>query len=225
VAIVTVGETISDTLQNLKLAGRYPLLRPAAGLYPTELDLDEIEKMITLIRKERERLVAIGEVGLDHWAVKEETDRELQRGMFLKFIRLSLELDLPLNVHSRSAGREAIRCLLEGGAQKVQLHAFDGKWGSALQAVEAGYYFSIPPSIVRSRQKQKLVKQMPLRSILVETDSPVLGPTPDERNEPSNILLAIDAIAEIKGVKRQEVMETAYENTVRLYGEKIRVRR
>jgi TatD DNase family protein len=66
---------------------------------------------------------------------------------------------------------------------------------------------------------------MPLRSILVETDSPVLGPTPDERNEPSNILLAIDAIAEIKGVKRQEVMETAYENTVRLYGEKIRVRR
>jgi TatD DNase family protein len=172
-----------------------------------------------LIRRERNRLVAIGEVGLDHWAVKDEAQREIQREMFLRFIRLARELDLPLNVHSRSAGKQAIQLLLENGAKKVQLHAFDGKWGSAMAAVEAGYFFSIPPSVVRSRQKQKLLKQLPLASVLLETDSPVLGPKPDERNEPANILTAIQAAVEIKSIHRQEVIEAAYENTVQLYGE------
>ena len=82
----------------------------------------------------------------------------------------------------------------------MQLHAFDGKASAALPAVEAGYFFSIPPSVVRSRQKQKLVKQLPLTCLLVETDSPVLGPEPGVRNEPANLPLAIRAIAEIKSL-------------------------
>ena len=219
VAIVTVSETCADAVRTLSLASRHPLLKPAAGLYPTALDMDQVEEMVGLIHKERERIVAIGEVGVDYWAVKDEGERDIQRRIFIKFIRLANELALPVNVHSRSAGKEAIRLLLESGAQRVQLHAFDGKWGSALTAVDAGYFFSIPPSVVRSRQKQKLVKQMPLRSLLVETDSPVLGPSPHERNEPSHIVSAVDAIAEIKGLKREKVIEAVYENTLRLYGE------
>jgi len=125
---------------------------------------------------------------------------------------------LPLNVHSRSAGRHAIALLLEHNAKKVQLHAFDGKASAALPAVEAGFFFSIPPSIVRSRQKQKLVKQLPLSCLLVETDSPVLGPSPDERNEPANSVISINAIAEIKNISKEEVMETVFDNTCRLFG-------
>ena len=71
--------------------------------------------------------MAIGEVGLDYWIVKEESKREIQREIFRSFIQLSKELGLPLNVHSRSAGRHAVSVLLEAGADKVQLHAFDGK--------------------------------------------------------------------------------------------------
>ena len=163
------------------------MVKPAAGLYPTFLDCDQAEKMHAFIRSHRAQLAAIGEVGLDHWAVKEETDRELQREIFKNFIRLSQELGLPLNVHSRSAGRHVVAMLLEEGATRVQLHAFDGKASAALPAVEAGYFFSIPPSVVRSRQKQKLVKQLPLTCLLVETDSPVLGPEPGVRNEPANL--------------------------------------
>ena len=132
-------------------------------------------------------------------------------------MKLSKELDLPLNVHSRSAGRHAIALLLENNATRVQMHAFDGKAAAALPAVEAGYFFSIPPSVIRSRQKQKLVRQLPLDCLLVETDSPVLGPAPRTRNEPANLPVSIQAIAQIKAIPEQAVMEAVAENTRRLY--------
>jgi TatD DNase family protein len=217
-AIIAVGENLADARQNLKLAKKYPMLKPAAGLYPTHLDLNQAAEMAHFIRQKFSRLAAIGEVGLDYWVVKEAPDRELQREILKGFIELSQELNLPLNIHSRSAGRHAIALLLENTAVRVQMHAFDGKAGAALPAVEAGYFFSIPPSVVRSRQKQKLVKQLPLSCLLVETDSPVLGPTPQERNEPANILHSIKAIAELKDVAEEEVIAAVSENTEKLYG-------
>jgi TatD DNase family protein len=220
-AVVAVGETLADAERNLGLAEAFPILKPAAGLYPTHLDTAEAERMIAWVRHRHSRLVAIGEVGLDRWVVKEEDAREIQIDIFRKFIRLAGELGLPLNVHSRSAGREAVRLLLEEGAQKVQLHAFDGKAGSALPGVEAGFFFSIPPSVVRSPQKQKLVSRLPLSSLLVETDSPVLGASPEERNEPANARVVVEAVSEIKGLSREEVAETLLENTCRLFGKSI----
>jgi TatD DNase family protein len=217
-AVITVGETLSDAGRNLELASMHPELKPGAGLYPTNLDLGDAEDMIDFIRKERDRLVAIGEVGLDFWMVKDESGKKVQRQIFSRFIDLSLELDLPLNVHSRSAGRHAVAMLIEQGAKTVQLHAFDGKASAAMPAVEAGYFFSIPPSIKRSRQKQKLVKQLPLSCILIETDSPVLGPTPEARNEPANAILSLNTIAEIKKISKEEVKEVVIDNTRRLYG-------
>jgi TatD DNase family protein len=217
-AVVAVGETLADAERNIELAGKFPMVKPAAGLYPTVLDGDQAERMHAFIRCHQAELAAIGEVGLDHWVVQEEADRELQSEIFKGFIRLSREIGLPLNVHSRSAGRHVVTMLLEEGATRVQLHAFDGKASAALPAVEAGYFFSIPPSVVRSRQKQKLVKHLPLSSLLVETDSPVLGPEPGVRNEPANLPLAIRTIAEIKSLPEQSVAGAVCENAARLYG-------
>jgi TatD DNase family protein len=218
VGVVTVGETFEEAARNLSLADEHPEILPAAGLYPTELDPDQAERIETLIRNHRERWIAIGEVGLDHWKVKEPADRELQREIFARFVRLSLELDLPLNVHSRSAGRHAIAVLLEEGARRAQLHAFDGKPAAAMPAVEAGFYFSIPPSIVRSRQKQKLVRRLPISCLLLETDSPVLGAVPGERNEPAQVRVSLKAIAELKGLSEDEVSEAVTANARRLFG-------
>jgi TatD DNase family protein len=217
-AIIAVGENLADARKNIELAKRYPMLKPAAGLYPTHLDLDQAHQITDLIRQNRSRLAAIGEVGLDYWVVKEERDRELQKEILKQFIELSKELNLPLNIHSRSAGRHAIALLLENTAVRVQMHAFDGKASAALPAVEAGYFFSIPPSVVRSRQKQKLVKRLPLACLLIETDSPVLGPSPNARNEPANLSLSVKAIAELKDVAQEEVIEAVSDNTEKLYG-------
>jgi TatD DNase family protein len=219
-AIVAVGETLGEARRNLELSTSYPdLIFPAAGLFPTILDLDQAQQLADLIRRERRHLVGIGEVGLDHWKVESEEDRDLQREIFALFIDLSLELDLPLNVHSRSAGRKTIELLLERGAKKVQLHAFDGKAAKALPGVEAGFYFSVPPSVARSTQKQKLVHRLPLSCLLLETDSPVLGEVRDQRNEPANVGVGLEAICQIKNLSADEVVAAITENTKSLYGE------
>jgi TatD DNase family protein len=218
-AVLSVGEDLADAEKNLRLAAEHPMIRAAAGLYPTRLSLELAGKMREFIRNNRDKLVAIGEVGLDYWMVKEESGREIQREIFRSFIELGKKLALPLNVHSRSAGRHVVIELLKGGAAKVQLHAFDGKLSAAMPAVEAGFFFSMPPSIIRSEQKRKLAKKLPLSNLLVETDSPVLGPNGQERNEPANAPIAVKVIAELKGLSVEEIAEAVAENTRRLYGE------
>jgi TatD DNase family protein len=75
----------------------------------------------------------------------------------------------------------------------------------------------VPPSLVRSRQKQKLVRHLPLSCLLLESDSPVLGPDAGVRNEPANTVLALRAVAQIKGIPEQQAAEVIRENTARLY--------
>jgi len=219
--IIAVSENLDEAQKVLRLAGRYPMLKPALGQHPADPDKTEADSIYELIRRHHDRIVAIGEVGLDYWIVKEVAGRYEQQEIFKQFIDLSLDLDLPLNVHSRSAGRDTVALLLEKETRRVQMHAFDGRASKALPAVDAGYYFSVPTSVVRSRQKQKLVSHLPLSCLLVETDSPALGAERGVRNEPANIGLAIDTIAEIKDVSKSEVLEAVFENTCRLYGERV----
>ena len=215
--ILAVGETLEDAEANLALAARFPQVKVCAGLYPTILDREAAAALLAFIRRHRDRLAGIGEVGLDHWVVKGEAERDLQRQIFADFIALAIELGLPLNVHSRSAGRVAVEFLRERGARRVLLHAFDGKASAALAGAEAGFFFSIPPSVVRSIQKQKLVRALPLGRLLLESDSPVLGPDPAARNEPANLRLACQAVADLKGVSFAEVAERTTANARLLF--------
>ena len=216
-AVLCVSETVAEAQRVLELADRHPLIKPCAGLYPTILDRDAAADMLAFIRRHRDRLAAIGEVGLDYWKVQDAAGRELQRDILAQHVALSRELDLPLNVHSRSAGRHAIAWLQELGARHVLLHAFDGKAATARAGVEAGYRFSVPPSIVRSPQKQKLVRHLPLEHLLLESDSPVLGPDRDVRNEPCNVWLSCREIAAIKGVSMEAVAEATTANARALF--------
>lgn len=216
-AVVTVSETPEEAERILALADQHALIQPAAGLYPTILDPEAAEAVAAFIRRHAGRLVALGEVGLDHWVVKDEAGRKIQEEILAKFVALSNELALPLNVHSRSAGRRCIAFLRGQGARRVLLHAFDGRAASAADGVEAGYYFSIPPSVVRSTQKQKLTRFLPLERLLLESDSPVLGPDPALRNEPKNVTVACQAIADLKGVAPDEVARLTTSNARRLF--------
>ncbi|MEG3641302.1 TatD family hydrolase [Magnetococcus sp. PR-3] len=215
--IVAVSETLADAQRNLELCATYPLLQPACGLYPDHADLDQADQMITFMTEHQSRWVAIGEVGLDYMLAKEEPQRAIQREVLVRFAQLAKAWDLPLNCHSRSAGKPVIELLLEQDAKKVQMHAYHGPHKPALKAVEAGWYFSIPPSVVRSGQMRELVAKLPLSCLLLESDSPVLGPEPDQRNEPANIAQSLPVIAEVKGISQAQLREVVWENTQKLY--------
>lgn len=217
--VLAVGEDLRDAAVNLRLVTEYPgFVAVAAGLFPTVIDLDQAAELLDWIRRHRDAVAAVGEVGLDHWKVQAAEEREVQLEILRRFVDLAVELDLPLNVHSRSAGRRTIEALLERGARRVQMHAFDGRAASALPGVEAGYFFSVPPSVVRSAQKQKLVRRLPLSCLLLETDSPVLAAEVGERNEPARVTTALTAIAELKERPLEAVREATIANTERLYG-------
>jgi TatD DNase family protein len=222
--IAVVGQDLAENRAVLAAAAARPALLPFLGLHPDRFadraaPVDDAEQAAVqaLIRERRAAITGIGEVGLDHWVCQEPPRRAAQREAFAALVRLALELELPLNVHSRSAGRHTIDLLLELGARRVLMHAFDGKAGHALRGAEAGFVFSIPPSIVRSPQKRKLVRALPLAALALETDSPVLGPTQGERNEPANVAISAAAIAEIKGCPEAEVRAITAANARRLF--------
>lgn len=224
--VIVVGEDLEDDERVLEVCARYEdALWPCVGLHPDRFaetrappGASEIEAVCALARAERGRIAAIGEVGLDYYYAKSAERRTLQRACLERMAELARELDLPLNVHSRSAGHYTLELLEATGAERVLMHAFDGKAGHAQRAAERhGWIFSIPPSVVRSDQKQKLVRVLPLEALALESDSPVLGPERGVRNEPANLRLVVSAIAEIKRVPEERVLEAAARNAERLF--------
>ncbi len=215
--IITSGLDAWGIKKGLEISTKYKgyvFLTP--GLSPAEID-ENYGSIINLVRSLRNEIVGVGEIGLDHYLTDSEVTRNFQKKVFREFIELAEDLDLPLVVHSRSAGREALQILFECGAKRVLMHAFDGTPSDALEGVKRGYLFSIPTSIVRSSQKQRLVEILPIENILLETDAPVLGPVVGARNEPANLVLAAKKVAEIKKLPLERVAEVTTRNAMGLF--------
>uniref|UniRef100_A0A8C1QTR0 TatD DNase domain containing 3 n=1 Tax=Cyprinus carpio TaxID=7962 RepID=A0A8C1QTR0_CYPCA len=226
VALLAVAEHAGEFEKIIQLSQRFPgFVMPCLGVHPVQDPAhprgalpEDLDAALPLIDKYKEDIVAIGEVGLDFTprVVNSDAGKDGQRQVLIRQAQIAKELKLPLNVHSRSAGRPTIHLLKELGVELTLLHAFDGKPSVAMEGVKAGYFFSIPPSIIRSDQ-QKLVKQVPLESMCLETDAPALGPEKQVRNVPRNISISAEYIAKIKAVPLEKVMEVTTQNALRLF--------
>lgn len=218
---LAVSEDLADAHRLLEVADRWPdFIVPALGVHPDRAPLlsdAEVADVEALARRHARRLGAIGEVGLDHRPCWDETARARQADVLRSMVRLAAELDLPITVHSRSAGHHAIDLLLEANARRACLHAFDGRAVHGERGAARGFAFSIPPSVVRSRVKQKLVRRLPAGALLLESDSPVLGPDREARNEPANVAIALTEIARLRADDPAALAATIAESTARWF--------
>ncbi|TMS35610.1 hypothetical protein L596_002974 [Steinernema carpocapsae] len=224
VGVVVCAEFQDQFEDILNLSEKYPdFVSPALGIHPVQRNnvsatLDHFYGAEEYFEREHGRLAAIGEVGLDFTPryIKDEADKAVQREILAKQVNVSNKFDLPLNVHSRSAGTPTIALLIECGAKKVLLHAFSGNVKSARPGIQAGFYFSIPPSFsLKPEEKRELIRAIPLEQLCLETDSPVLGPSKTE--QPINLGYSARFIAEIKGLTVEEVVRVTTENALKLF--------
>ena len=235
-AIVVSGVNPVSNKEVLALAKKYPLIKASLGIYPidalgmaeAEIGLPrqtvpiDLDQEFVFIEKNKEKVISIGEVGMDfHWADKEKT-YEKQADNFRRIIRFAMKIKKPLVIHSRKAEKECIEIMSEEIKNKeipVVNHCFSGKKSLIKQAAELGHYFSIPPNIMRSESFQILVKMVDLKQLLTETDAPYLSPYAEQRNEPAYVSLTVQKIAEIKGLPVEAVAEQIWHNYKTVFGD------
>lgn len=187
---------------------------PCLGLYPGSFGDEDIDEFDAYASQD---WIAFGEVGIDTWSIKDEAGQAYAEKGFNHVLSVAKRMDRPVNVHARNCGKRAIELLMASGCKRVQLHAFEAKYMTIQAGIDAGFSFSIPPNIVRSGQKVKMARQVPISQLLLETDSPYLGPDGSSRNEPANVAIALEAIAKIKELSIRETERILDENTKRLY--------
>jgi len=219
-AIISNGLNPESNRKTLELSRKYKIVKPALGLYPDDaikLTEKQIQDELNFIEKNKNKIIAIGEVGLDYKYCKKKQEQELQKEIFLKIINLSKQINKPLIIHSRKAEQEIIDMLENSDAKKVVLHCFSGKLKLIKRAAELGYYFSIPTNITHSQHFQKLAELADINKLLTETDAPYLSPYKNRRNEPSFIIETIKKIAEIKNISINETANNIFMNYQKIF--------
>ncbi len=219
-AIISNGLNHKSNIKTLEISKKYEIVKPALGLYPDDalkLTEKEIEKELNFIEENKDKIIAVGEVGLDYKYCKDKKHQEKQKQIFIKLTELSKKIKKPIIVHSRKAEPDVIDLLKHSVAKKVVLHCFSGKLKLIKRAAELGYYFSVPTNVIRSSQFQKLVEIVDINQLLTETDSPYLSPYKNRRNEPSFITEALKKIAEIKNISINETSNNIFMNYQKVF--------
>lgn len=229
--VIIPGVTLASSTEALNITADYPgFAFAAAGIHPNYVN-EAQENAIEGVRKlaGSKNVVAIGEIGLDYY--REYSTKEDQRRFLLAQLALAQELELPVILHDRDASADLVTILLEWQAnlpgdhlQKQNpgvLHAYSADLRVAAPLIEAGFLFGIggPVTYQNAKERQEVVKGLPMERILLETDAPFLTPHPHrgQRNEPGYIPLIAEMIARLHGVSTAEVGLITTLNAVSLF--------
>lgn len=187
-----------------------------AGCQVSRLTEDETNKIVALIQKYSRDLVAIGEVGLDYYWVKDTGARKAQEPLFKKFIDLAEGLRLPIVIHSRKAEAEATVILEREFSGSVLMHCYDGPKETTKKIANNGWYITLPANFSRYKNRVDAAKEIPLEQILLETDGPYLSPV-EGRNEPANIRYGCEDLAKHLGQPVEVIAEVTTANARKFY--------
>lgn len=222
VLVVDPGCDVASSQAAADLAERYGHVYAAAGLHPEDCaGAGEAELAAIRALCGREKVVAVGEVGLDYYW-KENPPREFQQEIFRRQIELAIELDLPLIVHDREAHGDCLAIVREYPEAGGVFHCFSGSPEMAEELLRRGWYlgFDGPITYKNARRAPEVAAVTPLERMVVETDSPYLSPVPNRgrRNDSRNLRYIVETLAAWKGVSPEELARVTLENGKRLFG-------
>lgn len=230
-AIITSCAHPKDFDLTIQLVEKYKnFVFASCGIHPEyikEISEKEINEFIERVKQNKDKIVAIGETGLDFWWVREPEWQQKQKDLFIRLIELSKELKKPLVIHSREAYEETIRILEQENAREVDMHMF-GDHHLTKRIVDNGWFISINTIILRSKSHKKIARDCPIERLMLETDAPWLSPKKlledvDEKNDPTSIRLVAEKIAEIRKTSFDEVWQKCGENAVKFFKLPVRV--
>lgn len=217
--ILINGVDLKSNKKIIQLSEKYKEIKPCLGIYPVEgveMSKKEFQENLNFIRKDKNKIAAIGEVGLD---LKEISELKPQLENFKRIINLAKEINKPVIIHTRKAEEEVLNVLeeLEINPEQVILHCFMAKKNLIKTALEKGYNFTIPTSVNNSEHFQRMIEVIPLEQLFCETDSPFLHPLKQKDNTPANILYSYKKISEIKKLSLKEVEKQIENNFERVF--------
>ena len=220
-AVITVGCDEEEIPKALGIAQRYEPVWCAIGYHPYEADKvsDKQVQQLKLLACENDKVVAIGECGLDYY--RDYASRENQIKVFEKQLEIAKELDLPVVVHSREADEDTVAVLKNSGITKGVIHCFTGTEKLLKGALEIGFYISLSGIVTykNANDLRELVKKIPLDRLLVETDSPFLAPVPKrgKKNMPPYVFFTLKFLSEFLKVPLPMLEKLTTTNAVRLF--------
>ncbi|HOP07573.1 MAG TPA: TatD family hydrolase [candidate division Zixibacteria bacterium] len=219
--LVNIGADLESSRRSVALAERFDSVYAAVGVHPHDAKtvddnvLDELKKMT-----EHEKVVAIGEIGLDYY--RDLSPRDVQRRAFVQQLELAVDLDMPIVIHTREAFRDTVDIVrpyapaLVGGV----FHCFPGNAREAKEVLDLGFHVSVGGRITyKNALSAVMATAVPLEKILLETDAPFLTPVPfrGKTNSPAYIPYICRKLAELKGIDPAEVEKVTDRNTQKLF--------
>ena len=220
--IVEAGADVKSSDNAIELSGKYSFVYAAAGIHPQETaGIDESHMEWLEAQASKEKVVAIGEIGLDYYYGQPE--RPVQKKWFIRQLEIAKDTGLPVVIHSRDAAEDTLNIIKDYNAGETGgvIHCFSYSFEIAKKYIDMGFYIGIG-GVVTFKNNRKLtdvVCKAPLDSIVLETDSPYLAPEPyrGKRNCSIYLKYIVERVAELKGVPQQEVIDVTERNAKRLY--------
>lgn len=221
-AVVNVGASIQTTKNTLELIKKYPFVYGAVGVHPSNTDElnEQLLDWLKHIAKE-EKVVAIGEIGLDyHW---NKPEPKVQKEWFVRQMQVAREVELPIIIHSREAAKDTLDIMKAERAKDLGgvIHCFSYGTEMAREYLNMGFYLGIGGVLTfkNAKKVREVVEYAPMDRIVLETDCPYLAPVPNrgKRNSSLNLPYVVEAISQIKGLTTEEVIAITNWNAKELY--------
>ena len=222
-----VGYDIPSSKFAVELSNKYPFIYSITGVSPNDVvekaqDINEQIKEIEVLLKNdtNNRIVAVGEIGLDYYWNKE--NKKIQKQTFIKQIELANKYNLPIVIHTREAVQDTLEILKQNiVAKRGVFHCCPLNRELVKEALKLGYYISFagPITFKNSKNANEIVNMVPVDKILIETDSPYLAPEPKRgtRNDSRNVKLIAEKIAEFKQIAIEDVAKQTYNNALKIF--------